>query len=685
MVLLATGAAWSLLAARWGRAALGGTLIAIVAAGMLCALAAFVALSDTPAAPAELKWAMPLGKAILRLDALSAWFLLAIGLLSAAVAVYSWGYMQGEIGHQPVGAYGALLCMLVAALVTVVCAADAVLFLVGWELMALSSFFLIGFHDREPEARRGAWMYLIATHLGTVLAVFPMFAILYARAGSTSFDAMAAAAAAAPIGVCVILFVLGLIGFGVKAGFMPFHIWLPLAHPVAPSPVSALMSGVVIKTGIYGLIRLLTWLPPLPAGCAAAMIAIGAITGVMGILYALSQRRLKRMLAYSSVENIGIIGLGIGIAMLGRTMGRPIIWELGLAGALLHTLNHSLMKGVTFLSAGVVLHGTGTGDMERLGGLAKKTPANAAMFLLGAAAICALPPLNGFVGEWLIYGAMFRTTTSDVAFAAGLAAAAIAALALIGGLALAGFARVFGVIFLGTPRDASIEVHPTPKTMLAGMALPAAGCVVIGVAPWLPLAGLRTVISSIGATGEHLAAMASPLASVTAVVGLLVLLGILLALLRTQFCQSYSAAESSGTWGCGFARPTARMQYSASSFGWSLVESFRAALRPRRTVRRPSGNFPQGGELETHTPDVALSRGYAPLFEWIARMFQRLWPLQHGRIHLYLTYIVATLMVVFLVEAYFPPYAKPRQNEWNADVVRESRHAEPLAEGRGRR
>jgi len=481
LAVLVGGAASSVLLARTPRVGLFVAMLAIAGASVLCLVAALPCLTQGGGAPVTFDWPMPLGVARLALDGLSALFLATIAILSLAVAIYTWAYMQREVGHEPVPALAAFLCILVAALIVVVTAADAALFLVGWELMMLGSFFLVSFHHRQAEVRRAAWIYLIANHLGTALFVVPLFGLLAAKAGSIDFGTFRAAVYGADRDTSTLLFVLGLLGFGTKAGFMPMHIWLPVAHPAAPTPVSALLSGVVIKAGIYGLLRLLGWLPGLPTSCAVLMLVFGMVSGIMGVLYALAQHDMKRLLAYHSVENIGIIGLGIGMGMLGQSVGQPVLIALGYGGALLHVLNHALFKGLLFLSAGAVIHATGTGAIDRLGGLARRSPINAALFLVAAISICGLPPFNGFVSEWLLYGSLFTGASGTSRLLAGVSAMGALSLALMGGLALACFAKVFSVVFLGEPRDASVRAHVTPPAMWIGMAIPALLCVGIGI------------------------------------------------------------------------------------------------------------------------------------------------------------------------------------------------------------
>ena len=441
LATLGVGACASLALCRWPRVSVLVSMLAIAVASGLCLEACSGVLRGAPGTvEATTVWQMPLGSARLAMDALSAWFLMTISVLALCVSVYTPSYMNDSDGHGAPPFFGALMCSLVASMILVVCAADAVLFLVAWEGVSLSAYFLILSYHTRDEVRRGAWMYLIATHLGTALCVAPLFGAMTALAHTTNFFAYSGALANVSGGGASILFALGLVGFGVKAGILPMHVWLPAAHPVAPTPVSALLSGVVVKIGVYGIVRMLGWLPALPLGCCYTLFALGVISGVMGVLYALAQHDLKRLLAYHTVENIGIIVMGIAVGMLGQTTHRPVVAMLGYAGALLHVTNHALFKGLLFLSAGAVLHGTGTVDIERLGGLSKKTPVNALMFLIGAVAICGLPPLNGFVSEWVIYGGLFKGALLGLRVVSMGAALGVLALALMGG-ARAGLLR----------------------------------------------------------------------------------------------------------------------------------------------------------------------------------------------------------------------------------------------------
>jgi len=696
LALLAVGAATSLLLARVPRLALNLAMLCAFVASVLVVIAAGdVLLHSSSRGSYEAAWPLSLGTARLSLDGLSAWFLMTIGVLTACASIYSVPYMSSALGREPVPVFCALFSALLASLILLVCAADAVLFLIGWEAMTLTAFLLVAFHHDQPEVRRGAWMYLVATHIGTALFVLPLFGILFVRAGTTAFSSFADAVSSADRTTLITLFALGLVGFGTKAGFMPMHVWLPAAHPVAPTPVSALLSGVVVKTGIYGLLRLLTWLPPLPLVCGEVLLLVGVVGGMMGVLYALAQHDLKRLLAYHTVENMGIIALGIAVGLLGEATNEPTLVVLGYAGALLHITNHALFKGLLFMSAGTVLHGSGTGEIERLGGLARKTPANAMMFLIGAVAICGLPPLNGFLSEWVIYGSLFSGSIRGIGASGGLPAVGLAALALMGGLALACFAKVFGVVFLGEPRDGSVQARATPTGMKTSMAILSLFCILIGVLPslWVPLVRSATTVLANVPVGEITARIEDVLSPAIKLSGMAVLFVVAVGglLVSRRWALSRAASHDVGitptitTWGCGYARPTPRMQYTASSFASSLVTAFRSLLWPERVLVAPAGSFPAAARVETHAPDIAEHELFEPVFHGVARFFAMVrtvswrgeseapgiaqsvaahrsgpvWTLtvgmvsalRRGSIQVRLLFIVLTLVVLFLCEA----------------------------------
>jgi hydrogenase-4 component B len=435
------------------------------------------------------------------------------------------------------------------------------------------------------------------------------------------------------------------------------HVWLPEAHPAAPSHVSAMMSGVMIKTGIYGLLRVLTMLGEPPTWWGWTLVGIGVVSGVMGVLYALSQHDLKRLLAYHSVENIGIIALGLGVGLLGITYESPAMAALGFTGALLHVINHAVFKSLLFLDAGAVLHAASTGEMDRLGGLLKRMPVTGTTFLIGAAAISGLPPLNGFVSELLIYlGAMAGLDGQSHAAAAWplIGVLVVGGLALIGGLAAACFSKAFGIVFLGEPRsDEAARAHEVGAAMRWPMVVLAGLCVVIGLAaPLWPLVLQPAMAILVPDNLREAAASGAKQAAgslLAMVVGSYVLLGliVLIASLRRKLLAG-RRVEQTVTWGCGYAAPTPRMQYTASSFARPLTLWFRQFLQPTDELHQPRGLFPKNASLHTHTPDLFRRFVYEPLFAGIAWLASKLRWLQEGHIQIYVLYIALTILILLI-------------------------------------
>jgi formate hydrogenlyase subunit 3/multisubunit Na+/H+ antiporter MnhD subunit len=413
------------------------------------------------------------------------------------------------------------------------------------------------------------------------------------------------------------------------------------------------MSGVMIKTGIYGVVMMLGLLGPPPTWWGWLLIGIGVTSGVLGVLFALAQHDLKRLLAYHSVENIGIIALGLGVGMLGLSLRRPEMVVLGLAGGLLHVLNHALFKGLLFMGAGAVIRGTHTGDMDRLGGLQRKMPLTALTFLVGAVAICGLPPLNGFVSEFLIYLGSYEEEVFLTAAGSVPALAVIGSLALIGGLAAACFTKAFGVVFLGEPRSAAAQnARPPGALMLCPMVVLAAACLGIALAaPWV-LGRLEPVLGSLAgesasAASQQLAGATTPLRSVVLATAGVLGISIVLAALRKALLSGREIGQA-GTWDCGFAQPTARMQYTSSSYAQPITWFFSTVLRTRRKLEAPAGVFPKDASLHTETPDVSLENGYRPAFACVKWALSKLQWIQHGRVNLYVMYIALTILVLLV-------------------------------------
>ncbi len=597
-------------------------------------------------------WHVPYGSFSIALDALSAFFLVPILLLTALAAVYGASYLRSYEGRKSLGAAWFFYNLLTAGMMLVVLARNGMLFLLAWEIMSLASFFLVTFEDEKAEVRSAGWTYLVATHLGTAF-LLALFVILGQHSGGSLDFAKFPGGAALPVGVANVLFVLALVGFGTKAGFLPLHVWLPEAHPVAPSHVSAVMSGVMIKMGIYGLVRTLTYLGPPPVWWAWTLLAIGLTSGILGILLAQAQRDLKRMLAYSSVENIGIIALGLGTGLLGLSTGKPALMILGFAGALLHVVNHALYKGLLFLGAGAVLHASNTADMNRLGGLCKRMPWIGLAFLIGCVAICGLPPGNGFLSKFLIYLAAFQEETGGSIGLAVAGLAVIAGLALISGLAVAGFTKAFGIVFLGEPRsDAARHAHAPDRFLTAPVVALAAGCLLIsGSGPWLLPILARVVGGALSLPPAEARLLledeASALPAVVYVSGIFLVLVAGLAWLRSRLLQDRPVTVAE-TWGCGYAQPTARMQYTAASFGQPVVDLFQPVIQSRTEEPRVTEYFPRQAALATEAPEPWRERLYRPVFHGIGWALGKLRWLQHGRVQLYVLYIALTMVLLLM-------------------------------------
>ena len=647
-LIVSGGLASVLVGRRWrSRAAVAG-----IVAGSLCGLvAAGRALAGGTTPAMHVSWPVPYGSFSLAIDPLSALFLVALFVLAPLAAIYGGRYLEEEHGGRSIGGVWFFTSLLIAGIAVVLAARNGVLFLVAWEVMSVAAYFLVTFEHHRDEVREAGWTYLVATHLGTAF-LLAMFLLMGRATGSLEFDAMRPGAV--PPALAGLLFCLAVVGFGTKAGLVPFHVWLPEAHPAAPSHVSALMSGVMIKTGIYGLLRVLLLLPSPPAWWGWLLVGIGIVSGVGGVLFALAQHDLKRLLAYHSVENIGIITLGLGVGLLGVHAGMPLVAMAGFAGALLHVLNHALFKGLLFLGAGAVAHAAGTRDLDHLGGLGKRMPWTAATFLIGSAAISGLPPLNGFVSEFLIYTGAFAAALTGRGAVLGAAAAAGAALALIGGLAVACFTKAFGAVFLGEARSrraaSAGEVAVAMRMPMAALAL---ACAAIGFgAPWVlasiaPVLGLLSTAFGLPAPGPQIETLRAALTRVS-LASLALLAAVALAVLARRLLLRGRTVGTAPTWGCGYAAPTARMQYTASSFAQPLVDLFRPVLGTAASGTLPAGPFPAQGSFASATLDPADRRFYRPLFAGAAALFGRLRFVQQGRIQLYLLYLVATLLILLL-------------------------------------
>ncbi len=637
LLILAAGGMMAGLLAGWvaPRLWLGLTLAGVAAA--FAAAAAVLAGGDAW----EWRSAFPVGGEPLHLllDGISAFFLILLSVIGGAGAVYAREYWADRVHPRSARTGRVWWNLMVLSLGLVLVAANGLHYLIGWELFTLSAYFLVTLDRRKSEARAAGWLYLGTSHVA-VLALFAFFALLAVHNGNWDLGPMRGRTELAP------LFWLALFGFGLKAGVFPLHIWLPSAHASAPSHVSAILSGVTIKLGIYGLVRFSGWLP-VPVGAGWVVAALGVASAVLGVAFALGQHDLKRLLAYHSVENIGIILIGLGFALVAVEQGDTTWGRLAFAGGLLHVWNHGLFKSLLFFGAGSVLHATGTKEMSRLGGLWRTMPWTAGLFALGAAAISGLPPLNGFVSEWLVFLGLFDASLAHGPTAWAAIPAAIL-LGMTGALALACFAKVCGVVFLGATRSgAAARAHESGPMMRGPMLVLAGACVVLGLAPvlfWPVLAGVtatwRPVWSDPSAPAPLMVLGSMHL--VLAVAAVLATWWLWRRVHRLGLVRSL-------TWDCGYARPTARMQYTAGSFAATITEWFAWILRPTVHDHRPEAVLATGAGHRSHTPETVLEQIVEPAGGVVMLLSTTVRRRQHGRVQSYLFYLLLGVAVLAAV------------------------------------
>jgi hydrogenase-4 component B len=611
----------------------------------------------------------PFANLVFVLDGLSAFFLLVVSIVTIAAAIYGPAYLKSHsISSPAVEVLG--INLFVGSMAMVLCAGDALTFLLAWEGMTLASYALVVSEGSKTKTHAGL-VYIVMAHAGTALLMV-VFLTLTVHAGSFDFAAIRTAAAALSGPERSALFFLALIGLGAKAGVVPLHIWLPEAHPAAPSHVSALMSGVMLKVAIYGILRLgldllAPVVGPLPASWGWTVLALGSVSAILGVLYALQQHDLKRLLAFHSVENVGIILMGIGMAMLlaHRGPAADTLAALGLAAALLHTLNHAAFKGLLFLCAGAVQSATHLLNMEELGGLARRMPWTAWLFLIGAVAISALPPLNGFVSEWMTFQTLILGS-AQLRSGSGLAViTSAAALALTGGLAAACFVKAFGVTFLGRPRSHhASEAVEVALSMRVGMALLAIVCVVIGVLPGYAMFLLDApVMRLLGGEGPSaLVTVRGPLVlsaiggigtgTAVSMTSAALLFGVLaLAAWIVLVWPRATERRREPTWTCGMT-PQSRFDYTATAFAKPLRFIFASLYQPQRTISKQTGATPyvlRQLRWQSDVVDLAQIHFYNRLQSGVTRVAHAVRRRSTGRIHAYIGYVLVTLLITLLV------------------------------------
>jgi formate hydrogenlyase subunit 3/multisubunit Na+/H+ antiporter MnhD subunit len=587
----------------------------------------------------------------LRLDALSAFFLVLLGGATAGISVFSAGYFNASENASP-----RLLCLqyhvFLAAMALVLVADDAYLFMVAWETMALASFFLVTTDHVVPEIRRAGFLYLLIAHIGAV-AILLCFGVLQGGSGDYTFGSMRSLVL--PGAWPSIAFLLALAGFGAKAGLLPLHIWLPEAHPAAPSPVSALLSAVMLKTAIYGLLRVtfdllntqLWW-------WGVTALVLGLLTALFGVIYATVQVDMKRLLAYSSIENIGIIVAGIGLTILFKANGKTLLASIALVATLYHALNHAFFKSLLFLATGSVLHATHERSLGKLGGLIHRMPWVAWSALIGALAIAGLPPLNGFVSEWLLLQAFLFTPTLPQSFINMLVPLAAAALVLVAALGAYVMVKFYGVVFLGRPREPHLAyAQDAGHFERVALAWFATGCVALGLFPGTVIGLLDNVnMTLIGATVGHagdrwwlLAPISPDRSSYSPLIVLLVIAAVVALTIQVVHRWYHGRVRSGPAWDCGFPMQTPRMQDTAEGFGQPIRQVFEAFFRVERVLPSPFDAAPQ---YRVTLGDHLWQWLYLPVMRGVELMARFAGRIQQGRISIYLIYSFVTLLALLM-------------------------------------
>ncbi len=628
------------LANYWGN----GLAIAGSSLGLLTGAAALLSHTgfrlDVPSS-------LPLVTYTFSIDQLSAFFILVISLIGLVSSIYALGYVRQYEGKYNLGTLGFFYNIFLASMLLVVSTGNLLFFLLAWEAMSLASYFLVIFEHKDPSVIRAGTLYFIMTHAGTACLTLAIL-LLYGATGSFDFSLIRQTVGQIPDITKHAVFVLSLIGLGTKSGIIPLHIWLPSAHPAAPTHVSALMSGVMIKTGIYMMVRLyMDLLPAGPIGWGLAVLAIGAMSSVLGVLYALTEHDIKKLLAYHSIENIGIILLGLGSAMIFTSLGMKEAAGLALVAALFHTLNHATFKALLFFGAGAVISKTHTRNIEEYGDLVTSMPYTAFFFLVGSLAISAMPPLNGFASEWMTYQALFAGIRNIDTYLLWAFVAAAGALAFTGGLAAACFVKAFGTAFLARPRSIhakeATEVHPI---MLVAMGILAFLTLVIGV-----FAGPVTAAIAGTAISYDFAALNMPGIFSALVITVLVVFAAV-----TRFTRDRKV-KIGETWDCGTTL-TPRMEITATGFSRSIITIFGGILLPSKQHDIDYHDadmryFPVSSSVTLGVADPYRKHIYQPIMNMLTRLAMLVAKIQTGPINMYVLYLFMALIVVLLSLALF--------------------------------
>ena len=608
---------------------------------------------------------VPFIRVTIAVDHLSALFLLMLSILTFCVSIYSIGYLSNYYGKRNIGLFHFLYSSFILSMILVFTADDAIYFFLTWELMAVISYFLVVFESEQEENRRAGLVYVVMTHLGSAFLLIAFMLMYYY---TNSFSLSPVSTEQIPESGRNLLFLLFLIGFGTKAGIIPLHIWLPYAYPAAPGNISALMSGIMSKTAVYGLLRFVfLYLGITTPWWGTVILLLGVSSAIFGVLYAYIEQNIQRLIAYSSIENMGIIFIGLGTGFLSLSQGNNMIGALALTAALLHCFNHSLFKGGLFLGIGSVHYATNTKNLEELGGLIKRMPLTSVFVLVCALSISAVVPFNGFIGEWLTYQAIFAGIASSKAALSITYILSAAALALTGALAAACFIKLFGITFLGLPRSKkAAEALDVPLTMNMGVGILASLCLVAGLFPQFIISFINRPVIAIakkdlsdvlhnGFLGGYCPLRLEDTAHEAGASSLFIFLAgaiiIVMALVLMRLMGGKYRERSFGTWDCGFKELNSRMQYSGTAFSKPIQIAFKIFYQSSRELRRTGEDpyHPVTMNYEIRTESLFEKYFYVPILTWVTSLSKRLkFMIQTGSVHTYLLYIFITVLVLML-------------------------------------
>lgn len=584
------------------------------------------------------------------IDPLSAFFIIVISIMSLVSVIYSNGYLKSYIELKNINSHIVILPVLTAAMLAVVTCQNALLFIIFWEIMSLSSFFLVIFESTKKDVLKAGIKYLVFMHISVIFIILS-FTLMSIKAGSFDFNSFKLILEENS-NFSNLIFILAFAGFGIKAGLVPFHNWLPDAHPAAPSHVSAVMSGIMIKTGFYGILRIITLIGSPSKIIAFIVLTISIISILYGVLYAITQQDIKRLLAYSSIENIGIIGTGIGLGMFGLAYQNPIVAIAGFSGGILHILNHSIFKELLFLAAGSIYTQTHTKNIEILGGMIKVMPITAIMFLVGSVAICGLPPFNGFISEFLIYFGMFKGLNIHIFASILVLLFAISALAFVGTMAILCFTKAFSIIFLGLPRSEKAEKikKDSSTSMIFSMSILAIFALTIGILPQYVLVFIQKIVLGILPTGISLTQIfEKPLelmqiisfTSIAFIITTIVLILLKIKLSNNKICMNE-------TWGCGYNKANNHMQYTGSSYASPFLSMLKPLFKNVFDIEKPKHLFPKKAHFNLEIEDIEEAYFIKPIVkidEWFLSKFETM---QSGNIQSYIKYGLIFLLTVII-------------------------------------